>query len=183
MNIRVKQLILSLLNCLWVVMRIILTSADCLLSRGVSPTDHHSAFGLEIPWTKTTFRSVENLQDCCTRDFSDPLCKDDNYNNSKMISFSKNAQVTLVERPQLKRIRFQIYKHWYQLFKDVIVNRALPSVDEGSLENYIILTVSLIELFSAGKAMLSWQLDFSFFLFFLLGHWSSRLYRGTHAHK
>ena len=41
------------------------------------------------------------------------------------------------------------------MFNDVIVNRALPSVDEGSLENYIILTVSLIEFFYAGKAMLS----------------------------
>jgi len=110
-------------------MRIILTLADCL-----SPTDRHSTFGLEIPWTKTTFRSVEILQDC-TRDFSDPLCKGHNYNNSKMISFCRNAQVTLVEKPQLKRIRFQIYIHWYLMFNDVIVNRALPSVDKGSLEN------------------------------------------------
>ena len=35
------------------------------------------------------------------------------YNNSYMFSSSRNAQVTLVEKPQLKVIHFQNYNHWY----------------------------------------------------------------------
>ncbi len=60
------------------------------------------------------------------------------------------AQVTFVEnpRPQLKISSFKTYQHSYIIqplsdtaFKGVIVNRALPSLHEGSLE--ITLTVPL----------------------------------------
>ena len=45
----------------------------------------------------------------------------------------------LVEKPRLKIISFQTYQHWYkfhdQTMLKTVVNRALPSLYGGSLEN------------------------------------------------
>ena len=58
-----------------------------------------------------------------------------------MFSCSRNAQVTTVKKPQLKRISFKNYKHWYLIhtwsntdFKCTVVNRALTSVNWLLLE-------------------------------------------------
>ena len=65
----------------------------------------------------------------------------------------RNAQVTLVEKPQFKTICFQNYEHGYLIhtwsdkaLKGTVVSRALPCLKWGSLE--ITLTVPLQSLYS-----------------------------------
>ena len=66
-----------------------------------------------------------------------------NSDNSFIFSCSRNAQITFSEKPQLKIIGFQNYKHWYLIhtwsdqsdiaFNGTIVNRALLSLNGVSL--------------------------------------------------
>ena len=63
--------------------------------------------------------------------------------NSSMFSCSKKAQVTFVEKSQLKIISLQNHKHSYLIhtWSDKTFNPTLSSLNEGSLE--ITLTVPL----------------------------------------
>jgi len=58
-----------------------------------------------------------------------------------MFSCVRKVQVTCIEKPKLKIIIFQNYKHWYSNntysdkgFKSIVVNRALPSLQKGSVK-------------------------------------------------
>ena len=69
-----------------------------------------------------------------------------NLENSYMLSSSRNAQLTWVDKPQMKIIIFYNYKHWYiihtwsdKAFKCTVVNRAITNW--GSPKNKITLQV------------------------------------------
>ena len=62
MNIWVKQLILSLLNIVYELWWESSWHQLTVFSHGEFQPPCHSMFSLEIPWTKTTFRSVKILQ-------------------------------------------------------------------------------------------------------------------------
>ena len=63
--------------------------------------------------------------------------------NSKMSSCSRNAQFTFVEKPQLKIISLQNYKHWYLIrtwsdkaYMGTVVNRVLALFKRRVAWNY-----------------------------------------------